>query len=63
MVTLPNSGFRLQIPMILRKKAVKSPKEKGRGTIPDHVIEPSIEAISAGKDLEMEFVLKLIEKE
>ncbi len=35
---------------------------KGRGTLPDYQLKPTIAAIMANKDVQLEAALKLIEK-
>jgi hypothetical protein len=57
---LPNSGFYVGTPLIYSENAVEPPAEKGRGTMPHHIVSSTIEEILSGKDAQMELVLKLI---
>lgn len=59
-ITLPNSRIKLAVPMRKYVMAVKNYPYRGRGTIPDYWVEPTIQEFINGKDAEMEFVLKLI---
>lgn len=57
---LPNSRFYVGSPLIYSENAVEPRAEKGRGTIPHHVVLSTIEDILSGRDAQMEFVLKMI---
>ena len=59
---LPNTGVRVAIP-ILKYVINIDKKNPGRGIIPDHAVEPSIQDILQKKDVVMEFALDLIDKE
>lgn len=56
-LTLPSSGIELDLPLIGLFPAVERPDA---GLVPDLVVEPTIEAIAAGRDLELEAVLARI---
>lgn len=57
-LTLPNSGLNIRLPLSYFKMASKPGLEKGRGLIPDYIVEKDLSA----RDKEMEFTLKLIEE-
>ncbi len=57
-LTLPNSGLNIRLPLSYFKIKSKPGLEKGRGLIPDHIIEKGL----SGADKEMEYTLKLIEE-
>ncbi len=61
-MVLPNTRVKLAIPMRKYLMAVRDYPYKGRGTIPDYTVIPSIEDLSAGIDTEMNFTLELIRK-
>lgn len=56
-LTLPNSGIELDVPLIGLFPAEERPDA---GLVPDIAVEPTIEAIAAGRDLELETVLARI---
>lgn len=58
--TLPNSGIHSSTPLVKYENAVTPVSEKGRGTIPDHVIVPNVEDLLSGRDPVVEFVSELI---
>ncbi len=57
---LPNSGIALGTPLVYYNNAVQTPKQKGRGVIPDHPVLLTIENILQGRDVVMEKVLSII---
>jgi hypothetical protein len=59
LLELPNSGLRVFIPLITYTLAVDSDHPIGRGVMPDHVIEPTIEDYLNGRDPQLEQALKL----
>jgi len=61
-ITLSHSNIRVEIPMHLNKMNVRM-KNTGHGVIPDHVVIPRMVNIFESRDLEMEFVLKLIKEQ
>lgn len=61
-VILPNSKIKLMIPLRKYLLAVKDYPYIGRGTIPDYVISPDIQEFMNHIDVEMKFVLTLINK-
>ncbi|QKX06789.1 hypothetical protein HN014_18325 [Aquimarina sp. TRL1] len=60
-LTLPYSQIRIQIPVELFRLRVAH-KNTGHGVIPDYYVKPSITDKLNGKDVEMEFAMKLIAK-
>ncbi len=61
-MTLPNTKVKLLIPMRKYILAVAGYPHRGRGTIPDYLVEPTIEDYLTGRDVEMNFTLALIKK-
>lgn len=59
-VTLPNSKFVLQIPVMKRSASLNSNDKITGGTIPHHVIIPTIETLRNGSDPVLEKALELI---
>lgn len=59
---LPNSKIKLAIPMRKYLLAVREGAPKGRGTLPDYPVTPTIQQFLKGEDVEMECTLKLIRK-
>lgn len=57
--TIP-TGLSISVPLQKYTNAVDPNTNFGRGTIPDYILYPSVEDWIHKKDLEMEFVLKLI---
>ena len=57
---LPNSGIFSNSPLVKYEMAVNPAKERGRGTLPDHNVEMTLEDILAGRDPQREFVYQLI---
>jgi C-terminal processing protease CtpA/Prc len=55
------TGLRVTVPLQKYTNAVDGAKNFGRGTIPDFEIKPSFENWVTRKDVEMEFVLRLID--
>jgi hypothetical protein len=62
MLTLPNSGVRVRIPIMKYVCAVGSNHKPGRGIMPDYTVIPSIDDILKGLDTEKEFTLDLIRR-
>jgi C-terminal processing protease CtpA/Prc len=62
MVTLPNSGFQVRVPMSEYWNAVPGYDGKRRGTRPDHPVETTTSALLEGKDQQLECALKLAER-
>jgi hypothetical protein len=60
-VKLPKTKIKVSIPIVHFKVDV-SPKVKGRGILPDHVVYQSWEDIIQAKNTKFEFALKLIQK-
>jgi len=48
--------------LIYSENAVTPAAEKGRGTIPHHVVGSTIEQILTGEDPQLQFALQLIRK-
>lgn len=57
---LPNSKIQIVIPLFRYINNVKKTKYADRGILPDHEIIPGISQIISGKDIQMEFALKLL---
>jgi hypothetical protein len=60
-LTLPHSGFEVMIPLLFYENEVTAPAVIGRGTIPDYVVPYNVKDVLSGKDVQLEFVLGLIE--
>ena len=61
-VVLPNSRIKMAVPMRKYLIAVNNYPYTGHGTIPGYWVGPTIEEFIEGTDVEMKFVLKLIDK-
>ena len=62
-VFLPNSNLKIAIPRYHNNfPASLKQKTQNRGLIPDHIVTYSIDDLIQERDLEMEFVTKLINK-
>jgi hypothetical protein len=61
-VKLPNSKIKLMIPLRKYQLAVKGYPYIGRGTIPNYVVIPTIQQFMNHTDMELKFVLSLINK-
>jgi C-terminal processing protease CtpA/Prc len=59
-LTLPNSKLTIRIPLLKFVVEVGGDIPFGRGVIPDHEVQPSIDQYLNGTDAEMNFTLKLI---
>jgi hypothetical protein len=59
-LTLPNSGVRVNLPLMKYSSAVEGYTPLDRGLIPDISIEPSIEDILVGSDTVLEDTLRRI---
>ncbi|MCW5909771.1 MAG: hypothetical protein KIT62_01795 [Cyclobacteriaceae bacterium] len=62
-VTLPITKITVVIPRRKYVLAVRQQKFKDRGVIPDYEVIPSINDILSNKDVQLEYTLKLTEKE
>lgn len=62
-LVLPNTKIRVNIPLTKYVMAVKKVKYKDRGIIPDYVVVPTIDDYIHQKDVQMDFALKLANKE
>lgn len=62
-LVLPNTKIRINIPLTKYVMAVKKIKYEDRGIIPDYIIVPTIEDYIHQKDVQMDFALKLANKE
>jgi C-terminal processing protease CtpA/Prc len=60
-LTLPNTGYRIRIPMVRYIMAAGGYPYPDRGILPDYPYQRSITDYLSGKDSEMEYVLDLIE--
>jgi len=60
LLTLPNTGLRVKIPLMKYLCAVPTPAQKGRGIMPDFPILPSITDLIIQKDTEENFLIDLI---
>lgn len=60
-LTLPDTGIQIRIPLVKYSMAV-SGYAPDKGIIPDYPVSPTMKDILNGKDSEMDFVIKLIEK-
>jgi hypothetical protein len=60
---LPNTGIRVNIPVTKYVMAVKRSKFKDRGILPDHTVVPTITDYLQHRDVQMDFALKLINKQ
>lgn len=56
------TGLTITVPLLKYTNAVDLSKNFGRGTIPDYQITPSLEEWIDKKDVEMEFIMKLIKQ-
>jgi hypothetical protein len=54
------TGLNVSVPLQKYTNAVDPKTNYGRGTIPNYILYPSVEDWMNKKDVEMEFVLKLI---
>ena len=62
MLTLPNTEMKLNIPLVKNCYPFPGYPYKGRGIMPDHPVQPAIDDLITGRDTEMNYTLKLIEK-
>jgi len=60
LVTLPNTDIRIFIPIARYWTNVAEPTAKGRGTMPDYHIKPSLDDSLKGVDTELNFTIDLI---
>ncbi|MEL6733717.1 MAG: S41 family peptidase [Bacteroidota bacterium] len=61
-MTLPHSQLRLILPLVNYRTNVEPLEKVGRGVTPDFPISPSITDLVNGRDTELAFTLKLINK-
>jgi C-terminal processing protease CtpA/Prc len=59
-LTLPNTGLRVNLPLMKYSSAVEGYTPVDRGLIPDIEIEPSIEDVLVGHDTVLEYTLRMI---
>jgi C-terminal processing protease CtpA/Prc len=59
-LTLPNTGVRVNLPLMKYSSAVEGYTPLDRGLIPDIEVEPSIEDVLAGRDTVLEYTLRRI---
>ena len=62
MLTLPNTGMKLNVPLVKNCYPFPGYPYKGRGIMPDYPVQPELDDLIAGRDTEMNYALKLIEK-
>ena len=60
-ISLPPFGFRLSVPLQKYTNHVDPDKNVGRGTIPEHVVKPTVEDLLNGNDRALRFAFSLIE--
>lgn len=60
-LTLPHTQIRIEVPLTKTVNAVEY--TKGRGVMPDYWIEPTINDLLRGVDTELNFALKLLNKQ
>ena len=58
-MTLPNSNINISIPTHMYRNAVTKQKYSDRGIIPDYIVIPRIDDVIAGKDVQLDYALKL----
>jgi hypothetical protein len=63
MLTLPNTQISCRITLVRYTMAVKKTRYMDRGVIPDHAVYPTVEDIIEHKDGQMEYALRLAEKD
>lgn len=61
-MTLPNSSINISIPTHMYHNAVRRQKYLDRGIIPDYIVEPSIDDVISGKNVQLDYALKLFGK-
>lgn len=59
---LPNSKIAIGTPLVYYNNAVHTPRQKGRGVIPDHTVNLTKEDLLNGIDTQIEFTFDLIQK-
>lgn len=57
---LPLSKIVVTTPLVYYNNAVGEPRQKGRGTIPDHTVSATLDDILKNTDAQLEFVKRLI---
>jgi C-terminal processing protease CtpA/Prc len=63
LLTLPNTGLRVRLPMVRYHMAVAGYEPRDRGIVPDFPFERSIEDLLAGRDTELAYALELIRRQ
>lgn len=61
-VTLPNTRIELEIPTVRYTMAVSGYSPTDRGVLPDHEVIPTMDDLLSGRDAEMEYGFKLLER-
>jgi hypothetical protein len=59
MLELPNSGLRVRIPFVRYTMAASGYEPFDHGLVPEHYVEPTIDDVLAGRDVAMEYALRL----
>ncbi len=62
-LTLPNLGIRIGIPIFQIKNAVSNSYLRGRGVIPKHITNYSIDDFIKNTDIDLDLIKNLISKE
>jgi hypothetical protein len=62
MLTLPNTGMKLNVPLVKNTYPFPGYPYKGRGIMPDHPVQPAIEDAIKSIDREMIYTMELIQK-
>jgi hypothetical protein len=60
LIVLPNSRLRMKIMMYGYWNAVRAPAERGRGTLPDHVVGRGVRDLLRGRDPALERAIALV---
>ncbi len=62
-LTLPNLGIRIGIPIFQIKNAVSNSYLRGRGVIPKHMTSYNIDDFIKNTDIDLDLIKNLISKE
>jgi hypothetical protein len=62
LVTVPNTELRLNVPLVKNCYPFHGYPYKGRGVMPDHPVQPSINDVIKNVDTEMNYTLELVRK-
>lgn len=62
MLTLPNTGMKLNVPLVKNVYPFPAPAVKGRGIMPNYPVQPSLDDAIKGIDTEMNYTMQLIKK-